>query len=63
MLSDVYFSTQSGSEAIVALINKRLWNIMSDYLQKYADSITLEDIVESYKESTESQHSMPMYYI
>lgn len=63
VLSDVYFSTQSGGEAIVALINKRLWNIMSGYLQKYADSITLEDIVESYKESTESEHSMPMYYI
>lgn len=63
VLSDVYFSTQSDNETIVTLINQKLWDVMSGYLQKYADSITLEDIVESYKESTESQHSMPMYYI
>lgn len=63
VLSDVdFYSTQSDS-AIVGTLNEHLWDVMTSYIQKYAESITLAEMAEHCKKSMEENTEQIMYYI
>ena len=51
VLNDVYFDSRDKNDMMMELINDKLWSAMSSYLQNYAESITLAEIAEHYKQS------------
>jgi Rrf2 family protein len=51
VLNDVYFDSRDKNDMMTELINDRLWSAMSSYLQNYAESITLAEIAEHYKQN------------
>ena len=51
VLNDVYIDSRDKNDMMMELINDRLWSAMSSYLQNYAESITLAEIAEHYKQN------------
>lgn len=51
VLNDVYFDSRDKNDMMMELINDKLWSAMSSYLQNYAESITLAEIAEHYKQN------------
>ena len=51
VLNDVYFDSRDKNDMMMELINDKLWSAMSSYMQNYAESITLAEIAEHYKQS------------
>ncbi len=51
VLNDVYFDSKDRSDIMMELINDKLWGAMSAYLQNYAESITLAEIAEHYRQN------------
>lgn len=63
VLSDVDFYSSQGDSAVVSTLNENLWDAMTSYMQKLAESITLADMTELCKKSIEEKNEEIMYYI
>lgn len=62
VLSDVDFFEQENS-VIATTINAYLWGKMTDYMQKFAENLTLADVIEQCRKSIEQKSEEIMYYI
>lgn len=62
VLSNVDFYSQDES-VIAGTVNVYLWDKLTDYMQKFAESLTLADIIEHCHESMEQNTEQIMYYI
>lgn len=62
ILGNVKFNEVNENSALKKVINDCLWDQMTVYLQNFADSITLSDIIEQYRKSI-SETDAFMYYI
>lgn len=62
VLSEVDFLEQEDS-VIATTVNANLWDKLTDYMQKFAENLTLADIIEQCKKSMEEKAEEIMYYI
>lgn len=62
ILSDVDFHSQDES-VIAKAVNANLWNQMTDYMQTFAEKLTLADIIAECKKTIEQNAEQLMYYI
>lgn len=61
VLSNVDFSNQYDS-SLFSAVDVCIWDEMTDYMQKFAENLTLADIINQYRNSIEKQEQI-MYYI
>lgn len=62
VLSEVDFFEQEDS-VIASTVNENLWDKLTDYMQKFAENLTLADIIEQCRKSMEEKAEEIMYYI
>ncbi len=62
VLSDVDYSSENDS-VIIETINVNLWDKMTSFMQSFAESLTLADIITQYHKSMEEKAEQVMYYI
>lgn len=62
VLNDASLDETQNSSAIIKTVNQCIWEKMTEYLQSFAESITLADITKLCKNSIE-EDTEPMYYI
>lgn len=62
ILSEVDFFEQENS-VIATTVNANLWDKLTDYMQKFAQNLTLADIIEECHKSMEEKSEEIMYYI
>lgn len=62
VLSEVDFFEQEDS-VIASTVNENLWYKLTDYMQKFAENLTLADIIEQCRKSMEEKAEEIMYYI
>lgn len=62
VLSKVDFEEQEDS-VIATTVNINLWNKLTDYMQKFAENLTLADVIEQCRKSMEEKAEEIMYYI
>lgn len=62
VLSQVDFFEQENS-VIATTVNINLWDKLTDYMQKFAENLTLADIIEQCRKSMEEKAEEIMYYI
>lgn len=62
VLSEVDFFEQEDS-VIANTVNENLWDKLTDYMQKFAENLTLADIIEQCRKSMEEKSEEIMYYI
>lgn len=63
ILSDVVVDDLEQGSTMKTAINNCLWDKMTDFLQNFAQNLTLSDAVASYSELVANNTSEPMYYI
>lgn len=62
VLSNVDFSNQYVS-SLFSAVDVCIWDEMTDYMQKFAENLTLADIINQYRNSIEEKQEQIMYYI
>lgn len=62
VLSNVDFSNQYDS-SLFSAVDVCIWDEMTDYMQKFAENLTLADIINQYRNSIEEKQEQIMYYI
>lgn len=62
VLSNVDFSNQYVS-SLFSAVDVCIWDEMTDYMQKFAENLTLADIINQYRNSIEENQEQIMYYI
>lgn len=62
VLNEVDFLKQEDS-VIATTVNTNLWDKLTDYMQKFAENLTLADIIEQCRKSMEEKTEEIMYYI
>ena len=62
VLSNVDFSNQYDS-SLYSAVDVCIWDEMTDYMQKFAENLTLADIINQYRNSIEEKQEQIMYYI
>ncbi|MGN0503200.1 MAG: RrF2 family transcriptional regulator [Ruminococcus sp.] len=62
ILGNVDFSSQYDS-ALFNAVDACIWDEMTAYLQKFAENLTLADIISQYRSSIEENQEQIMYYI
>lgn len=63
ILNDVSFYDSEKDSDLIKIINANLWDKMTVYLQNFADSITLAEMTDIYRNSKENNAEEFMYYI
>ena len=62
MLEDVNFRDREDS-LIADAVSECLWSKMTDYLQRFSESVTLKDITDRFEDLADNSEAEPMYYI
>lgn len=63
ILNDVSFYDSEKDSDLIKIINTNLWDKMTVYLQNFAESITLAEMTNIYRNSQENDAEEFMYYI
>lgn len=63
ILNDVAYYGEEKDADMIKTINDNLWNKMTNYLQDFAQGITLAEMTNIYKNRKENQSQEFMYYI
>ena len=62
VLEDVNFRDREDS-LIADAVSECLWSKMTDYLQRFSESVTLKDITDRFEDLADNSEAEPMYYI
>lgn len=63
ILSDVSFENEDSGSEYACIIDDILWKKMTDYLNSYSEKITLNDMIDVYREKKLKNAEELMYYI
>lgn len=63
ILADTYEDEDDNSNTIRSSVNNCLWDKFNGYMRRFSEQMTLEDLINECKDSSEDKEKYIMYYI